>query len=295
MLFPFDLEFSILLELLRHPFLDFIFSVVSIIGNPLFWIAVAVILYWQKKEKYSFHLINLVLASAAITFVLKHFFSLARPSVYGISQIVLFTFDNLMSDIYSFPSGHTVLATAAFAFFFDKLNTQSRLVSSLALFLIAFSRIYLGFHFLSDVLAGMAVGFVIGYLVRHLKIIEVNIKNKFLFLAILFVLFAILSFSLVFLQIKDYYNFIAFFFFFYFGYIFVKHANPVYSINNPALISFVLMFCYVLIFYFMNQNNFISVSVFGIIGLFIAFFPLLISKLFGQKSILEFKKRIIDK
>lgn len=68
---------------------------------------------------------------------------------------------------YSFPSGHTMTATVLYgalaAFLFTRTKTwQGRvllfLVASLTVGLVGFSRIYLGAHYLSDVLAAIAEG-----------------------------------------------------------------------------------------------------------------------------------------
>ncbi len=66
-------------------------------------------------------------------------------------------------DKYSFPSGHTITAFAIalpVGIFYPEL--QGGLLA--AALLIASSRIMLGMHFLSDVIAGSIIGSVIGVL-----------------------------------------------------------------------------------------------------------------------------------
>jgi undecaprenyl-diphosphatase len=72
----------------------------------------------------------------------------------------------LPPDKYSFPSGHSITAFAvamAVGLFYPDL--QGCLLA--AAFLIASSRIALGMHFLSDVLAGSAIGVGLGYASFH--------------------------------------------------------------------------------------------------------------------------------
>lgn len=68
----------------------------------------------------------------------------------------------LPPDQYSFPSGHTIVASAcaiAVGMFYPALLTGLLLTA----LVIATSRILLGMHYLSDVLAGMAIGGTLGY------------------------------------------------------------------------------------------------------------------------------------
>jgi membrane-associated phospholipid phosphatase len=93
----------------------------------------------------------------------------------------------LMLETFSFPSGHAMGATLLYGFLaaFGVRNVRAwrwRVLAVLAagmlIVLIGFSRIYLGVHYLSDVLAGMAAGSawlalcltVVGTLRRHRSI-----------------------------------------------------------------------------------------------------------------------------
>lgn len=68
----------------------------------------------------------------------------------------------LPPDKYSFPSGHSITSFAiavSMGLFYPDLQAVLLLVA----FLIASSRIVLGMHFLSDVLAGSTIGILLGY------------------------------------------------------------------------------------------------------------------------------------
>lgn len=90
--------------------------------------------------------------------ILKLVFHRARPRFHDAVQILT---------SYSFPSGHTMIATVFYGSLaaFVIANSKSWLLRILAvvigmalIMLVAFSRIYLGAHYLSDVLAAMAEG-----------------------------------------------------------------------------------------------------------------------------------------
>ena len=90
--------------------------------------------------------------------ILKYVFQRPRPH-----------FDDPLLSLtsYSFPSGHTMTATVLFgvlaAYFFTTAPDWRRrvvifFVASFLILLVGFSRIYLGAHYLSDVLGAMAEG-----------------------------------------------------------------------------------------------------------------------------------------
>lgn len=70
------------------------------------------------------------------------------------------------NELFSFPSGHATLSIVVFGFLAfllargrpQKTKATVVLVASLVVLLIAFSRLYLGAHWLSDVLAGLSLG-----------------------------------------------------------------------------------------------------------------------------------------
>jgi len=136
------------------------FRIVTFFGGPtvVFVIgAVVSILLYRRGLRRDAALIPLVLVGAQLlNLVLKFAFHRPRPEV---------AFVHL--ETYSFPSGHAMMSTALYGTlaFLAWCRIRSRRGQSLLLLatsafvaVICFSRLYLGMHYLSDVLAGAAGG-----------------------------------------------------------------------------------------------------------------------------------------
>jgi membrane-associated phospholipid phosphatase len=124
-------------------------------------VAVLIGLYlWQRRERFWVVALWLsVFGGLLLNRTLKLVFQRARPRFSDAVQ---------MLTSYSFPSGHTMIATvfygalAAFVFANSKswpLRMLAAVVAMALIVLVAFSRVYLGAHYLSDVLGAMAEGF----------------------------------------------------------------------------------------------------------------------------------------
>ena len=164
-------------------FLDKFFSIITDVHS---WYIAYIILIGilltkagRKGKIAVLGIILVILVSDQLGDLIKHLLQRVRPC-------------NALDDVrmvigcaggYSFPSNHAVNNFAA-AFYFYKLFPNLKLPLFITATLIALSRIYLGVHYPSDMLGGMIIGSVIGYLfgIATLKINErfalKNITNK---------------------------------------------------------------------------------------------------------------------
>lgn len=87
------------------------------------------------------------------------------PLVFDKLQIHYITMQNECCN--TFPSGHSATAACMFAFFafqWEKIRKSYGILAGLATVLLGYSRIYIGVHFLGDVLFGSLLGFLIAVL-----------------------------------------------------------------------------------------------------------------------------------
>lgn len=174
--YPFDEIILQQVQSISNPLLDSVMLAVTFLGNPAFWIIVAAIIYWRGKENESFYLMNLIVFTSAFVALTKYLFKIPRPSA-EVFRIVnqqlgpLYQQTGILN--YSFPSGHSAIVASVLGHFYYKIKGNWKIVVLLLVSLVALSRIYLGQHFLSDVIAGLAIGFLIGkgnkWLIRNLK------------------------------------------------------------------------------------------------------------------------------
>ncbi len=144
------------LQSMRTASLDGLIVSTTELGDWLVTTAVAVVaflwLIWRRNLRAALYLGAAVLVSGVFSFLLKFTLRVARPI-------------NIDSgwDAFSFPSGHATVNATLYGFLTVLIARELRswrcvsavTVAVAFIFSIAFSRLYLGAHFLSDVMAGL--------------------------------------------------------------------------------------------------------------------------------------------
>lgn len=157
-----DARFAQFLFTIRTNFLTNFFYIVTQFGNlgTTTLIAASILLYFLLKQKRYFILgfVITLLGTEATIYFLKIIINRARPG----ADIAYY-----LETSKSFPSAHAGIALALYGFLAYYLIVQikkrplKRLLvffSILLIILIGFSRLYLGVHFLSDVIGGYILG-----------------------------------------------------------------------------------------------------------------------------------------
>lgn len=133
-----------------------LFRVVSRLGDGVFWyalMAAALALEGWRAVVPVAHMAAVAVLGLALYKWLKS--RTARPRPYQVHAAVRLGADPL--DAFSFPSGHTLHAVAFAILFTAYYPSLAPLVVPFAA-LVAASRLVLGLHYPSDVLAGAAIG-----------------------------------------------------------------------------------------------------------------------------------------
>ena len=134
------------------------------------------IVYWCISKEYGTYLMVGWGGSRLINGGLKVTACAYRP---WIRDARIIPYGNAMETAtgYSFPSGHTMNAATAFGGGVVRKDIPRflRIVFAIVMFLVAFSRIYLGVHTPQDILVGMAAGLVMMWVtVRLMRWVEAH-------------------------------------------------------------------------------------------------------------------------
>lgn len=184
------------LQSAKNPFYDFVFIFVSelasykgfLISFAIFFIILLVSMKKKKNSTTSFCLFTLSYGvtyglSVLINTLLKALINRPRPYEVDVSII-----DALHASGQSMPSGHTLSATIICAFVFFSVYYYSRnkalkislaAVLSVFIVLVGISRMYLGQHYISDVIVGFIEAFSFSVLgIYVFTILDRRIKHE---------------------------------------------------------------------------------------------------------------------
>jgi undecaprenyl-diphosphatase len=174
-IFGIDIAITEGLQRIQMPVLNEVMIFFSGIGNlGIVWIVLALILVMRRKTRnYGIILLLALLITVLLgEGMLKNIIKRNRPF------IVLNDLKLLIPPpgSYSFPSGHTASSFTVFGVFYF-LNLKYKWAVFFMVFLIAFSRIYLGVHYFTDIIGGIILGMSVAFIVcSYYKKIT---RNKF--------------------------------------------------------------------------------------------------------------------
>ncbi|WP_096440102.1 phosphatase PAP2 family protein [Alteribacter populi] len=169
-----------------HPFLIQMMQWVTLLGSGEFIVVitliVTLILLYNKDWFNSIFLCALTFGGIVLNFLLKVLFQRERPG--EARELELFSY-SLEIPSYSFPSGHTMRSVLLMAFLIylsyvlikrSSIRFVCYFLCTIVIMLIAMSRIYLGLHYPSDIVAAMSISLT-WFCICFYFLSKTNLKN----------------------------------------------------------------------------------------------------------------------
>ncbi|MEO1653785.1 MAG: phosphatase PAP2 family protein [Bacteroidota bacterium] len=185
----FQSEIILFFQKWASPVLTYLMQGFTAVGYPALLIVILAIILFGIDFKKGFALLQIILWTAALTAFFKNLFALPRPymvdnrvqlldghilelevpfrakgaaSFWGALPKEVIDYYRPQSIPYGFPSGHTSMATTMWASLYLLFKRPwVKYLSLTMILMVPFSRIFLGIHFLADVIGGYFLGFLV--------------------------------------------------------------------------------------------------------------------------------------
>ncbi|MFA5692022.1 MAG: phosphatase PAP2 family protein [Acholeplasmataceae bacterium] len=200
----FEIRLIEIIQKIRTPFLDQVMKLLTELGDKFFFIGVALLFYWFINKRESFKLVFIFILSAIGIVGIKNIAKRPRPFINNPELGV-----GSPTSGYSFPSGHAqnsaVIATTISKSY--KIKWLNILLIALII-IVPFTRLYLGQHYLTDVIAGLIIGYLVTliglFIVDKMKDKE-NIYGLLLTVPLVLILVVISFTDFDYNNVKDFY------------------------------------------------------------------------------------------
>jgi membrane-associated phospholipid phosphatase len=148
--FLFSEKINIYFQSLGNPFFDNLFKAITNLGSEPAYILLASLIFWCFGKKTGIRAMYVILFSAFTAILTKNLFAMPRPPEY---------LHKIQENEFGFPSGHAQVSSGFWGYMgFRTKNTRLIIAGIVAILSISLSRIYLGVHYLGDVMGGIIFG-----------------------------------------------------------------------------------------------------------------------------------------
>lgn len=187
--FAWEPTFMVWLQAHLGSFGEMFASLATMFGEEIILVAILGFLYWSYDKRFGVFVGTNIIVALVWNPMIKNLFLRRRP-YFDVEQIQCLRPVDADSDIYdiavqgfSFPSGHSTNAVAVYASLpFYKRRKWLVVIGVLMPLLIGLSRVCLGVHYPTDVLAGWLLGIVVVFLISWL---QSHMKRKWIFYGVL--------------------------------------------------------------------------------------------------------------
>lgn len=151
--FLFSENINIFLQSFGNPLLDTLFVAITNSGSHQAYFILASVIFWCFSKKTGIRAMYVILFSAFLAIFAKNIFVMPRPPVH---------IHKIEAEGFGFPSGHAQVSAGFWGYIGGMTRNQKIiLIGTAAVILVSLSRIYLGVHYLGDVMGGILFGLLI--------------------------------------------------------------------------------------------------------------------------------------
>ena len=172
------MPFLYFLQGMRNPVFDFLFALITHLGEETFFLVIAILFFWCINKRHGYFILLTGLVGTVINQMAKLFFRVPRPWVLD-TNFEIVESAKAEATGYSFPSGHTQNIAGTYgsiaAF---KPNRRKTVICSIIIALVAFSRMYLGVHTPLDVVVSLIIAFLLVWLLQPCFETEESFKKS---------------------------------------------------------------------------------------------------------------------
>ena len=202
-MFKYEIELLKMLQEMRTPLLNKFFSLMTMFGEELIVVVILAVIYYVFNKNYARKLFYVIIVSMGINGLIKNIVMMPRPFVFGEINCI----KPETATGYSFPSGHTQnVSTWSTMFIKKSKRVFTKILLVLLMLIVGYSRLYLGAHYPSDVVAGIAFGVIISLALSKIYNRVENKQKLFLFTVIAFALFAVIFYIKGNQMFRDYFK-----------------------------------------------------------------------------------------
>ena len=148
-------------ESIRNPVLDFLFSIITVLGEETVFMVVGMVVFWCISKHDGYFLLCTGFIGTLINQFMKMLFRVPRPWIKDPSFTIVESAREGASG-YSFPSGHTQTSVGLYGGIAKRSRELTVRITMIALcVLIPLSRMYLGVHTPLDVGVSVAIALLL--------------------------------------------------------------------------------------------------------------------------------------
>ncbi len=152
----FEIQIIKIIQLIKADWVTQFFLMINVFDNNYIYLMITIIIWNFFEARKGLEFLYLQVVGATVCSVLKLAFALPRPYELDAGLKILGRVG------YGFPSGAATAATLCFGYIFLRLLKPEqnflKIAALFMIFLVGLTRVYLGAHFISDVIGGYFLG-----------------------------------------------------------------------------------------------------------------------------------------